>query len=132
MMLWGVLYSGKFCTLDVNGLALTDTLGNGQPLPHIVEELPDFDTLMARNIRFELGEGFRKLAAGAFAIPVFEVIEADSNLNQSLQEKPIHLSVLVPEVFPDVVGFKVAPLVKVPYALMKSLIHDEATYETLA
>ncbi len=121
----------KLGTLDVNGLTLTDTLGNGQPLPHIVEELPDFDTLMARNIRLELGEGFSKLAAGAFAIAVFEMIEANSNLNQSLQEKPIHLSVLVPEIFPDVVGFKEAPLVKVPYALMKSLIHHKATYETL-
>jgi hypothetical protein len=127
----GILNSGKFCTLDWDVLAPTHTLGNGQPMPDLVEKILDFDTLMAGNVRFELGKSFGKLAARAFAVPVFEVIEADGNLYQSLQEKPISLSVLVPEVFPDVMGFKKAPLVKVPYALMKSLVHHEATYETL-
>lgn len=123
--------TGKLCIVDFNVFSPFQALGHGQPAPYVVEEIFGLDTVMVGYVGFKLHKGFGKLTARAFAVSVFEMIETDGNLNQPLEEEPIRLPILVPEVFPDVVGFKEALLVEVPYALMKSLVHHETTYETM-
>jgi hypothetical protein len=93
--------------------------------PYGRQQACDIDTVVFRLIRVQFRHGLRELAPATVVIPILEVVVSHGDLNQPLQEEPVVLPVLVPELFENVVRFEEAALIKLANSSRKSfIVHD--------
>jgi len=94
-----------------------------QDAAEFLDKLSVVNPAKSRRILAQLGNGFRKLGASPVKIASIEMVKADGRLNQTLVKEPEGPFCGPPQVFPTLVGLKIAPGIEKIYSVTQEVCH---------